>query len=800
MRVLPMGLGPGLVIVIVSGACGGADPAGQTLSLAVDGDSAGACAVAAMAPADGARDVAVDDALTVRFTQAIDAATLARGVMLRTLDAAEVPVDIQVTGPTARLLPVGGLRYFAKYTLTLSGARTASGRVCAGASASFSTPAPAVVPRRLQPAAAHALVRAGDFLVTESPSYRGLQVYRVDAADRVALVGDLVTDVEPLGLRAEGDRAYAPAGRDGVLVFDLSRPGHPRPLPRIAVHGIARDVAPFLADGRRFLAVAESPDGVRILDVTDADAVVDLGVTDPSGGAKSDPSAVIVSGSLLAVANAPSGTVALLAIADPAHPRLLSSTALPREPTALAIDGGVLYAALGFYGIDSFALADPERPVAVAHADGPHGPCTFDCKDPFVALAVDGGRLWAAAQEAGAPSYALDGLGGMTLADVLPVAGSALAVAPEGDHVFVGAEEGLLVFRRADVARLVFTTPSGHGTVRSLSRSPGGGALYAAASVRGVETFALFAPLSPFLVDRDGTPGTRGAFDIRAAEVLAAPGAVYVGDGRAGLSIFAARPAVRLVEVASAPSHDRVEALQRAGDVLFACHDNAGLVIYDVSELRSPREIGHLDLDPPATACVSLQLAGDLLYIGGNDRLGVADVSRPSRPVLLDEVAPTGGRFVSLALAGRHRAALLAVTAVEDSTAPRGTTTRLLAFDLADPVHPRVAWSSDDLGGTPLRDGIFVDRSKAYVAAQDAGVHIFDVAAPLHPMLEGTVATPGSALGVVAGRHALYVAQGEGGLGVISLRPKRCPKDDDDDDGDDDHGAGDDDGGCDDDD
>src|SRR5262249_19531386 len=155
---------------------------------------------------------------------------------------------------------------------------------------------------------------------------------------------------------------------------------------------------------------------------------------------------------------------------------------------------------------------------------------------------------------------------------------------------------------------------------------------------------------------------TRDEFDIRAAEVLAAPGAVFVGDGRAGLSIFDAARRRNPVEAASAPSHDQVEALERSGDTLFACHDNAGLFVYDVADLAAPVEIGHLELDPSGTECQSLRLSGNLLYIGGAKVLGTADVSDPAHPVLLGQTTtPDHADFASLALAG-NGSALLAVT------------------------------------------------------------------------------------------------------------------------------------------
>lgn len=668
-------------------------------------------------------------------------------------------------------------------TQTTEGAQTSGTE---SASTTDARGAPVVLPRALHPAAAHGLVRLGAYALTASAQYRGLQVYRVDAPDRIALVRDLVTDVEPFGLRADKDRAYAPAGHDGVLVFDVSDPGRPTTLARLATQGVATDVAPFAAGGRRYLAVAESPQGLRIFDVTNARAAVDLGAVDPGGGSAT---AVLVQGSLAVLANAPRAEVSLSSLADPAHPRLLSTTSVGREAFALAMAGNVLYVALGFSGVSSFDVTDPAHPAAIAHADGAHGPCQFNCKDPFLGLTLDGDRLWVVAREARVQGFALDGRGGMVLANTIPVAGSALAIVPEGRNLFVGAEEGLVVFPRdaTDGTPPTWFDRSGHGTVYSLARAHDGVTLYAAASVRGVKTFATVTPFAPLLLDRATTPGTRDEFDVRAAQVLAAPGTLFVGDGRAGLATFAAPRPRTLVERGSAPATDQIEAMQRAGDKLFVCDDNSGLSVFDVANLRAPRAIAHLSLDPPDMACVSLQLSGSLLYIGGGAALGVADVHDPAHPVLLGQTStPERARFVALALAAGGRA-LLAVGTFDDPAGPQGRTTRLHVFDLADPVHPRAAFASAELGGTPLRDAIAVAVAGkvAYVAAKDAGIQVFDISAPLAPVRMHRIATPGAALGIVATRAALYVAQGEGGLGVVSLKGAPCH--DRDDDGDDDH-------------
>jgi hypothetical protein len=769
----------------------------------LDSSSQPACVLSATAPVDGASTVGVADPLSISWSAPVDPASLTGRVTLVENpggDALPIAATLDADGRTVHLAPTASLRFWSSYTMVVGrGVVSRNGDVCPPVTATFFTLAPRVAPRPLRPAAAHGLVRAGAYLIAASAQYRGLQVYRVDAPDQIALVGDLLTDVEPIGLRASGDRAYAPAGFDGLLIFDISNPAGPRLIARAATPGSVTDVAPFAAGGRLYLALAEGPDGVRILDVTDPRQVVDLGALDPSAGAAgADARSVFVAGDLLAVGNTPAFSFSLISVADPQHPALLSSTYMGFDGDAVVLDRGVLYVAQGFYGIQSFDVSDPAHPAKLMHVDGPHGPCGFSCQDPFLSLVLDGNRLWVPALYSGAPSYTLDGLGGMQLANVVPVAGSAQALVPGGDHVFVGAEEGLVVFPSDATAGTPPTwfDPHGHGLVRSLS-VPANAVLYAAASVRGLQTFALTNPLAPALVDVESTPATRVPVDIRAASVLAGPDSLYVGDGRVGLTAFDLAAPAHPVEGQSAPAHDHVGAMARGGvddGALFACHDNAGVYAYDVSgaNATAPQEIGHLEFTPTHEACEALLLDGNRLYIGGHDHLGVADVTDPAHPTMLTQVAALdGGSFLALAkvrIVGRPTApgtglgtltiALLAVTSAPDPMGFHGRTTRLTSFSLADPAHPSLAWSSPDLRGGPGADGLAVARDVAFVAAKDAGVYVFDVSAPLAPVLEGRFDTPGSAIGarLARGRGVLYLAQGEGGVAAVNLG--RLPADD----------------------
>jgi hypothetical protein len=168
----------------------------------------------------------------------------------------------------------------------------------------------------------------------------------------------------------------------------------------------------------------------------------------------------------------------------------------------------------------------------------------------------------------------------------------------------------------------------------------------------------------------------------------------------------------------------------------------------------------------PHEACHDLLLSGDVLFMGGALHLGAVDVSDPRHPVVRAEVpTPEEAAFVSIAAIDATH--VLGLTADADYEGKRNVIARLQLFDVTDPFDPRWVSASQDLGGTGLSDGLAVRGDIAFVAARDAGVWIFDVSNPDAPLAEGLVAMPGVPRGVTPVGDRVFVAEQEGGLGVI---------------------------------
>ena len=70
---------------------------------------------------------------------------------------------------------------------------------------------------------------------------------------------------------------------------------------------------------------------------------------------------------------------------------------------------------------------------------------------------------------------------------------------------------------------------------------------------------------------------------------------------------------------------------------------------------------------------------------------------------------------------------------------------------------------------------VAVSGNYAYVADEDAGLHIIDITNPQNPVLAGICDTPGNALSVVVSGDHAYVADLSGGLRVIDVSNHQNP-------------------------
>ena len=76
-----------------------------------------------------------------------------------------------------------------------------------------------------------------------------------------------------------------------------------------------------------------------------------------------------------------------------------------------------------------------------------------------------------------------------------------------------------------------------------------------------------------------------------------------------------------------------------------------------------------------------------------------------------------------------------------------------------------------------MRGGVAVFGSYVYVADDEAGLRVINVADPAHPMEAGFYDTPGNAYGIAVSGVYAYVADSPGGLYILTFtgKPRLLP-------------------------
>ena len=139
--------------------------------------------------------------------------------------------------------------------------------------------------------------------------------------------------------------------------------------------------------------------------------------------------------------------------------------------------------------------------------------------------------------------------------------------------------------------------------------------------------------------------------------------------------------------------------------------------------------------------------------------LGVALVALPARADWR-VTARVGGTISAVATQG----ALVFV----------GIGTRVHIFDVTDPSAPREVGSTQSFADNV--SDIFVDASRAYVAAGTDGVHLVDISEAGNPRPVGHWDSPGSAEGLAVDGTLLYLADGPFGLQLLDVSDPVSPQ------------------------
>lgn len=490
------------------------------------------------------------------------------------------------------------------------------------------------------------------------------------------LVGGVVMDIA-----RSGNFAFVAAANGGLRIVDLSDVWAPVEVGSLDLPG-----TPYAVDAiGTTVYVASAEAGLRIVDVSDPTAPAELGFDDTDFYAVD----VQVLGNLAYVADMDAGALEIYDVSDPSNIQMLGSKGTPGPPWGVDIAGSRAILVDDYAGIVVFDVSDPTDITQLAQA-------WLD--DVGYDVISEGDLAFIANDWEGFAVVDLSSLPSLTQIGQLDTSGYAFGIESHGDTIYLAdTQEGLRVLDISDPTSPVeLQTLGGVGPTRKVLHS--GTVSYALDEYHGMRI------LQP-------TYGG-GAVQLGFVELPGSPWSVDVDDGIAYVAV------------------------QQSGDVR----------IVDVQDLRNPFEVASIDLpEYPAGS-------GAFAVSAGNGRLAVVDkyygfylfdVSDPTAPV-------ANGKFATLAnpkdmvMRGDH-----VFIADQDGAI------RVLDVSAAPAIS--------QLSYLPYVGSNFaleLDGDLLFVAKGWRGVWVLDVSDPTNPSSITLMNTPGSAEDLSAAYPYLYVADG----------------------------------------
>jgi len=225
------------------------------------------------------------------------------------------------------------------------------------------------------------------------------------------------------------NKLYVADGPNGLLVLDVSDPAAPSLLPSYDTPGSAQSIVVDQSDDKTIAYLADGSGGVHIIDVSgDPRSIIAYGDLSATTG-------VDIQGENLYVTDAVEG-LRLINVQDPTNPSRRSQTSTRGSAQDVAVKDGYAYVADGDRGLQIFNVGNPDLPHEMGHyplpdargvtiigktayvADGREGLKIIDVRDPVSPRRVESHKALGTAENItvhGGQAYVSSGSGGITI-------------------------------------------------------------------------------------------------------------------------------------------------------------------------------------------------------------------------------------------------------------------------------------------------------------------------------------------------------------------------------------------------
>jgi hypothetical protein len=501
--------------------------------------------------------------------------------------------------------------------------------------------------------------------------------------------------------------------------------------------------------------VAAASAGLRIIDISNPAAPVEVGAFDFPGGGN-EAFDVAVEGGLAYVAAFFSG-LRIFDVSNPAAPVEVGSLNFPDFVRGVAVADDLAYVAERF-SLHIIDVSNPAAPVEV----GAIG--VFDAKKVEVVgglayvLASASLRIIDVSNPAAPVEVGTAGLG---------AGGNAFELV--GDLAYTVDTFGLKIIDVSNPA-----APVRVGALRGKANDVVlvGDLAYVSDNFSGLRVIDVSNPAAP--VALGGTLSTPG----QTVAVAGGGGLAYVGTSRGLVVMDVTNPAAPVqLSVVDSPGEDYWRAVEVVGELAYVAAPN--IRIFDVTNPAAPVEIG--DLGIGIDFGVEFDVVGGFAYVGTfrlvEDvcdvcRLHIIDASNPAAPVEVGALdipglapappgwtrnRPYGGRF--------------GVEVVGDLAYVAAFHLGLRIIDVTNPAAPVELGALDTFEAR----AVAVVGDLAYLADGRAGLRIIDVTNPTAPVEVGALDTAEDARRVAVVGDLAYVADEGFGLRIIDVSNPAAP-------------------------
>jgi hypothetical protein len=519
-------------------------------------------------------------------------------------------------------------------------------------------------------------------------------------------------------------------------VFSITAPAAPVLIGEIDLTGSAADVA--VAGDRAYIAAREG--GLEIIDISDPAApglIGGIAIPDEAVGlAVAGQYAYVISSTVIG-----SAALQVVDVSDPAAPEIAGSIDLLGVARDVAVAGSYVYVACRQAGLQVVDVSDPASPHVVGDYDVPSW---------AICVALSGSRAYLVDRDTGLKSLDITQPATPTLLGGTSIAGLPSKIAVSDGMAYVTSGDFDPRFDHFGLEIVDLSDPSSPRVVGALV-SPGDSGGVAVAGDYAYVTDDLGLQIAD--VSNPNRPESLGSVDILAYNVFdlaTKEGLACVATGSGIVMVDYSNPASLFVTSKLVVSALGVAI---AGDYVYVV-GNDGLTIIGISNPSSPAIVGHTDIpgDPWDIAITS-----NYALVAARDAgLQVIDITNPTAPAIVG-TAPVPSRQV--AVAGNY-------------ACTSNFTDEVQIIDISNPAAPIVA------GVQAVQDnalGLAMAGNLVYVADRYFGLEVVDISTPSAPVVVGSVSTPDYAAGIAIAGDRAYIADYGAGPQVVDIAVPSSP-------------------------